>query len=123
MKKKGESLSRVAMARRLVAAGCPMPLEIEQEQQPDLAIEVSRPQVTIAYDMRAGTEYVFGIRITNCSYSVLLLQQVRCRVPWPAQVVFLGDPRSYRPECENYQLQSGRIFRYEDVLNARLREN
>jgi hypothetical protein len=65
MKKKGESLSRVAMARRLVAAGCPMPLEIEQEQQPDLAIEVSRPQVTIAYDMHAGTEYVFGIRITK----------------------------------------------------------
>jgi hypothetical protein len=57
------------------------------------------------------------------SYSVLLLQEVRCRVPWPAQVLFLGDPRSYRPECENYQLQSGRIFRYEDVLNHRLREN
>jgi hypothetical protein len=100
-----------------------MPLEIEQEWQPDLLIEVSKPQVTIAYDMRAGTEYVFGVRITNRSYSLLVVQEVRCRLPWSAQVLFPGDPRSYTPECENYRLQSGRKFRYEDVLNHRVRES
>jgi hypothetical protein len=111
------------LARRLVAAGCPMPIEIEQERQPDLTIEVSRPQVTIAYDMRAGAEYVFGVRITNQSYSVLMLQEIRCRLPWRAKVIFPGDPRRYRPECENYRLESGRKFRCEDVLNHRVREN
>jgi hypothetical protein len=100
-----------------------MPIEIKQERQPDLTIEVSRPQVTVAYDMRAGAEYVFGVRITNQSYSVLMLQEVRCCFPWRAEVIFPGDPRRYRPECENYRLESGRKFRCEDVLNHRVREN
>ncbi len=89
MNKKCDPLSGVAAVRRLVAAGCPMPFEIEQEQQPDLMIEVSRPQITIAYDMSAGTEHVFGLRITNRSYSFLVLQELTCRLPWPARSFFL----------------------------------
>jgi hypothetical protein len=123
MNKKCDPLSSAATVRRLVAAGCPMPGEIQQERQRDLTIEVSRPQATIAYDMHAGAEYVFGVRITNRSYSCLVLQEFRCRLPWPAQVLLLGDPRSYSPECENYRLESGRKFRCEDVLNHRVREN
>jgi hypothetical protein len=121
MNKKCDPLSTVAMVRRLVVAGCPMPYEIEQHTQPDLMIEVSRPEETIAYDMRAGAEYVFGLRITNRSYASLVLQEVRCRLPWPAKVLFPGDPRTYMPECENYRLESGRKFRCEDVLNHRVR--
>ena len=122
-KKKCDPLLRVAAVKRLVAAGCPMPFETAQEQQPDLLIEVSRPQLTIAYDMRAGTEYVFGIRITNQSYASLVLQGFRCRLPWSANILFPGDPRIYMPEREYYRLESGRKFRCEDVLNHRVREN
>lgn len=98
-----------------------MPFETGQEQRPDLLIEVSRPQLTIAYDMRAGTEYVFGVRITNQSYASLVLQRFRCRLPWSANVLFPGDPRIYMPERECYRLESGRKFRCEDVLNHRVR--
>ena len=122
-KKKYDPLLRVAAVKRLVAAGCPMPFETGQEQRPDLLIEVSRPQLTIAYDMRAGTEYVFGVRITNQSYASLVLQRFRCRLPWSANVLFPGDPRIYMPEREYYRLESGRKFRCEDVLNHRVREN
>lgn len=118
MNKKCDPLSSAATGRRLVAAGCPMPGEIQQERQRDLIIEVSRPQATIAYDMHAGAEYVFGVRITNRSYSCLVLQEFRCRLPWPAQVLLLGDPRSHSPECENYRLESGRKFQCEDVAQS-----
>ncbi len=107
--------------RRLLANGCPMPSEDPDERQPDLRIEISRPEITIAYDGRTGSEYVFGVRVTNCSYSRLELQEYRERLEWAAQLFWLGDPRVHMPENNFYRLESGREFPHEQVLNHRLR--
>jgi hypothetical protein len=123
MRRKCGLSSDERLIKELLAAGCPMPLKVEQEPQRDLIIEVSRPDVTIAYEMRAGAEYVFGVRIKNRSYSGLVLQGFECRLPWPVRVSFLSDPRVYTPQCETYRLESGRKFPFEDVLNHRVREN
>ena len=106
--------------RRLLAGGCPMPSEHPDKPQPDLRIEVSRPEVTVAYDMRAGTEYVFAVRITNCSHARLKIEQYRARFGWAANLYWLGDPRVYSPERNAYRLESGREFSCRDVLNHRL---
>jgi len=110
------------LVKRLVAAGRPMPAEIDQELPRDVTVEVTRPDVTVAYDMRAGAEFVFGIRIKNESYTPLVLQVFQCRLPWAAEVFFLGDPRIYTPECQAYRLPSGREFPYDDVIDWRLGE-
>jgi hypothetical protein len=99
-----------------------MPSEDPDEPQLDVRIEVSRPEVTIAYDMRAGTEYAFGVRITNCSYSRLELQGYRARFEWAAHLCWPGDPRVSTPERKVYRLESGREFPCENVLNHRVRE-
>jgi hypothetical protein len=111
--------------RELVAAGCPMPSEtVSLNPTPqDLTIEVSRPELTIAYDRRAGTEYVFALRITNHSYARLVLQGFRARAPWPGRLCFLGDPRIHMPERQVYRLESGREFPYDEVLNHRIHKH
>lgn len=86
MKTEPCSSSDELLLKRLVAAGRPMPLEIEQEPQRDLAIELSRPEVTVAYDMRAGTEFVFAVHIKNESYSVL-----STRIPMRSALARRGD--------------------------------
>jgi hypothetical protein len=73
--------------------------------------------------MRAGTEYVFGVRITNVSYSRLLPQRFRARLPWIARLHWLSDPRIYAPETDAYRLDSGRKFSCYEVLNHRVREH
>lgn len=112
-----------ALQQRLLAAGCPMPSLTGPESPRDVTIEVSKPEITIAYDMRAGTEYVFGVRITNHSYSRLVLQRFRARLPWVARLYWPGDPRIYTPERKAYRLESGRKFPCNEVLNHRVREH
>jgi hypothetical protein len=122
MKTKCVSSSDTALFQRLLAAGCPTPFHMEQESQRDLTIEVSRPEVTIAYDGRAGTEYVFGVRVRNHSYSSLVLQEFRGRPPWFGRLLWLGDPRIHMPEREVYRLGSGREFPCNQVLNHCVQE-
>ncbi len=119
---KSRSSLDTVLIHRLLAAGCPMQSESPDERQPDVRIEVSRPELTIAYDRRAGTEYVFGVRVTNCTYSRLELQRYRARFEWAAQLLWLGDPPVYMPQRNVYRLESGREFPREEVLNHRLRE-
>lgn len=109
-----------ALQRRLFAAGCPTVIEVSTEPQPDIRVDVSRPEVTVAYDMRAGTEYVFGLRVTNCSWSRLKIERYRARFEWMANLYWLGDPRVNSPQKKVYRLESGLEFPCQDVLNHRV---
>jgi hypothetical protein len=122
MRRKHCSSRDERLVKRLVAAGRPMPAGVDQELPRDVILEVTRSDVTVAYDLRAGAEFVFAIRIKNESYTPRVLQVFQCRLPWDADVIFLGDPRIYTPECETYRLPSGRKFPYDDVINWRLGE-
>jgi hypothetical protein len=73
-----------------------------------------------AYDRRAGTDYVFAVRITNHSYALLVLQEFRAHLPWRGRVQFFEDPRRYTPEKKVYRLASGHEFPYDEVLNHRI---
>jgi hypothetical protein len=88
---------------------------------PDLTIEVTRPELTRAYDMRGGAEYVFAVRITNRSYARLEMHRFSARVSWHARLLWPGDPRIYVPENHVYRLESGRTFPCAEVLNHRVR--
>ena len=122
MKTKCVSSSDTALFQRLLAAGCPTPFQMERESRPDLTIEASRPEITIAYDGRTGTEYVFAVRVTNHSYFTLVLQQFRGRPPGGGRLWWLGDPRIHMPERKVYRLPSGREFPCNQVLNHCVRE-
>ena len=122
MKTKCVRSSDTALFQRLLAAGCPTPFQMERESRPDLTIEASRPEITIAYDGRAGTEYVFAVRVTNHSYFTLAVQQFRGRPPGGGRLWWLGDPRIHMPERKVYRLPSGREFRCNQVLNHCVRE-
>ena len=110
---------------RLRAAGIPMPGNEEQEEedaQPALRIELSRPGITKAYDTRAGSEYVFGIRITNHSYAPVQVERFKVDMEWRSNLILLSDPRLQRPDTLVYRMESGRRFPWADVVNYRVRE-
>jgi hypothetical protein len=108
--------------RRLRAAGCPLPTDDEQAQMADVTIEISRPELTRCYALRAGAEYVFGIRITNHSYGSLQLQRFAGCVDWHARLLWPIDPRIQMTDTKVYRLESGRKFPCADVLNHRVSE-
>jgi hypothetical protein len=111
-----------AIVRRLRAAGCPMPFGEKNERPVDLTIEVNRPELTKAYAIRAGAEYVFAVRITNHAYRPLVFQRFAGRMDWPAALIFPVDPRIHMPETQVYRLESGRKFPYTEVLNHHVGE-
>lgn len=115
------SSADIALVRRLLAAGCPMPANERQEKPCDLTVEVTNPEITTAQARRAGTEYVFAVRIRNVSYQPLTVQGIRIRMPWVARLIWLGDPA--RHSCEPmYRFASGRKFPYREVINHRIGE-
>lgn len=120
--KRDRNVVHPGILRRLRAAGCPLPSEDERNGITDLTIEVSRPELTRCYALRAGAEYVFGLRITNHTYGSLVLQRFAGRMDWPAALIFPVDPRIYMPETQVYRLESGRKFPCADVLNHRVGE-
>ena len=111
----------VRLIRRLLAVGCPIPSNKVEELQSDLTVEASNPASTIAYDRRAGAEYIFSVRITNVSYRALTLYGVRVRMPWVARLNWLGDPAKFSCEPYYYRLPSGRKFPYREVINHLVR--
>jgi hypothetical protein len=113
----GRNIVHPAVVRRLRAAGCPMPSGEKDERPIGLTIEVNRPELTKAYAIRAGAEYVFAVRITNHAYRSLVLQRFTGRMDWPAALIFPVDPRIHMPETQVYRLESGRKFPYTEVLN------
>jgi len=122
MKTKSRSSYDQTLLPRLRAAGWSSASPARPEWLHDLVIQVSKPELTVAYDGRAGTEYVFSVRVTNHSYSSLMVQEFRARFPWRAYLYWPGDPRIYTPEREVYRLESGRNFPCDEVLNHRLGE-
>jgi len=99
-----------------------MPLQTEQESSSDLTIAVCKPEIAVAYDRRASSEYVFSVRITNHSYARLELHRFRADVLWKRRLFLLADPQVYSPEMEGYRLESGRTFPRVEVLNHRIGE-
>jgi hypothetical protein len=95
---------------------------VRRERPHDLIIEVSQPELTVAYAGRAGTEYVFSVRVTNHSYARLAVQRYGAVMPWRGHLWWPGDPRVYTPEREVYRLESGRTFPCDQVLNHRVGE-
>jgi hypothetical protein len=120
MKPKCGSVSDIALLRRLLAAGCPMPPQIEQQSLSDLIIEVGKHELTVAYDRPGSSEYVFSVRITNRSYARLHVREYRADSPWKRRLFLLAEPQSYLHAVKEYRLESGRIFRYDEVLNHRV---
>jgi hypothetical protein len=110
------------LLRRLRAAGCPIPSDDERDPLTDVTMEVSRPELTRCYALRAGAEYVFGLRITNHSYGSLVIQRFAGRMHWHARLFWPIDPRIHMPETQVYRLESGRKFPCADVLNHRVSE-
>jgi hypothetical protein len=106
---------------RLRATGIPMPGE-DFDVQPDITINVDRAEITKAYDMRNGAEYVFGVTVTNRSYARLTLKEFNCEMDWESNLSWISDPRMYRPRTQVYRLKSGKTFYCADVLNHRVRE-
>ena len=87
MKKKGSSSNDAALLKRLLAAGCSIPSPVQREQPYDVMIEVSQSELTVAYDVRAGTEYVFSVRVTNHSYARLVVQRYGAVMPWRSHLL------------------------------------
>lgn len=120
---KKDELSDIALRRRLKAAGCPIPADDHSEPQRDLILEVARPELNLAYDLRrGGIEFVFTLRITNVSYARLTLEQFSASLPWASVVQWRGDPRIDSPEKTTYRLENGRDIRCEKILNCRIGE-
>ena len=122
MKKKSSFSNNAALLKRLRSAGYPLLSARRRERPHDLIIEISQPELTVAYDCRAGVEYVFSVRVINRSYARLSVQRYGGVMPWRAHLLWPGDPRVYLPEREGYRLESGRTFPYGKVLNHRVRE-
>ena len=120
--RRDRSVAHPVVLRRLRAAGSPLPADDERIQIADVTIEVSRPELTRCYALRAGAEYVLGVRITNHSYGSLLLQRFAGRVSWRARLLWPTDPRIQMPETQVYRLESGREFPCAEVLNHCVRE-
>src|SRR5690348_4634633 len=97
MKSKSGSSYDETLLRRLLAAGYPSPSAVRDERPHDLVVEVTKPELTIAYDSRVETEYVFFVRVTNRSYSRLIVHEFRARFPWIARLHWPGHPRIYTP--------------------------
>jgi len=109
---------------RLLAAGCPMPLANVSESRRDVIIKVIKPEITIAYDRKSGTEYVFGVQVRNVSYSVIEPRRYGARIYWRASLHWLVDPRIYTPQTKVYRLDgSKREFPCSEVLNHRTGRN
>src|SRR5579863_505341 len=118
-----DEASEIDLRRRLQAAGCPIPADLPSQPHGDLIIEVSQPEMSVAYDVcRGGIEFVFALRITNRSYTRLTVERFRASLPWPGVVLWRGDPRIDSPEKRVYRLENGREFSCETVLNYRTRE-
>lgn len=108
----------IALTRRLRAAGVPTPADLSSDPPRDLIIEVARPEITVAYDLRGGgVEFAFALRITNRSYARLILERFRASLPWNGVVLWRGDPRISSPEKTVYRLENGREFSCEKILN------
>jgi len=122
MCKKSSSSQDPALLQRLLAARCPMSSEIDHEPSSDLTIAASKPEIALAYDRRASSEYVFPVRITNHSFAHLEVWKYRAGMPWKRRLFLLADPQPYSPEMEGYRLESGRTFPRGEVLNHRIGE-
>jgi hypothetical protein len=94
---------------RLRAAGIPMPGD-DLDTQPDITINVDRAEITKAYDMRTGAEYMFGVTVTNRSYARLTLKKFNCEMDWESNLSWISDPRMYSPRRQVYHLKSGKTF-------------
>ncbi len=105
------------LMRRLRAVSCPLPSEGEDELEAELIIEIIGPEMAKAYQRLRSVEDVFGVRITNISYSCLACEGLRAYMPWSDRLSWLGDPRVYTPGKQTYRLESGREFPCADVLN------
>jgi hypothetical protein len=110
----------LALIARLRAAGCPNFSEVPCDSPLGLIIEIARPELSVAYDVRAGVECVIAACITNRSYSRLILRRFRASLPWPSHLLLFSDPRIYMPEKKVYRFESEREFACEQVLNHQL---
>jgi hypothetical protein len=118
-----EPLLDRASIRRLLAVGCPVPMEEDSPPVADLVVEVRKPERTVALDFPFSTEFFLDVRITNHSYGRLGIKRVKGCPPWRDEhLTWLGDPRRYMPERRAYRMESGREIPYKSVLNHRLRE-
>jgi hypothetical protein len=122
MKTKCGFSSDAAVFRRLLAAGCPMPLQIDDKTPADLTLALSKLELAVAYDRRASSEYVFPLRITNHSYARLQVCGFRAGMQWNRRLFLLAEPQRPSPEVDGYRLQSGRTFPRGEVLNHRIGE-
>jgi hypothetical protein len=78
---------------------------------------------TEALAFRSSTEYIFDLRIKNPSFAPLKVEDLQGFPPWKDKnFTWLGDPRLYKPDQKVYQMESGRKFVYESVLNHRIRK-
>ena len=122
MCKKSSSSHDPALRQRLLAAGCPMPLKIDDQTPSDLTIAVSNNILAVAYDRRASSEYVLPVRITNHSYAHLDMCEFRAGMPWKRRLFLLAEPQPSSLGMEGYRLESGRTFPRGEVLNHRIGE-
>lgn len=113
-----DTAADIALTRRLRAAGVPIPVDLPSESPRDLIIEVARPEMSVAYDVRrGGIEFVFAVRITNRSYARLTVERFRASLPWASEILWRGDPRISSPEKTVYRLENGRGFSCQKILN------
>ncbi len=119
--------------RRLLAVGCPVPLDDPRKPPPALAIEVCDVQRTGIFDYRAHVEYVFCLRLSNCSCAEIEIRGFECQPPWrDPYFTFLADSTNntgnfavwsslgmHIPEIREQTLPSGRRFPRCEVLNQR----
>ena len=112
-----------ARIRRLLAVGCPVPAENHSSRAPELVVEVRKPERTEAFDFRFSTEFIFDVKISNHSFALLRVEDLRGLPPWKDKnFTWLGDPRLYTPDQKAYAMESGRKIPYESVLNHRIRK-
>jgi hypothetical protein len=110
------------LRRRLLAAGVPVPAASEEsiEPEPELTVQIIRPEQAKAYDFRRHIEFVLPARIRNRSYAWLEVQRLKLRVVWdlPNPVW----PRVDVHETRFYLLPGGHKFPHKAVLNHRIGE-
>jgi hypothetical protein len=112
-----------ARIQRLLAVGCPVPVQNHSGRALDLVIEVRKPERTEAFDFRFSTEFIFDVKITNHSFVPLRVEDLLGLPPWKDKnFTWLVDPRLYTPHQKAYVMESGRKIPYESVLNHRIRK-